>query len=147
MRTRARYLLASVVASAGLAGQAHAASCRSWGCVERQISSLQSQLKQAQNEAKQARSQVNALKGCLQELPVTRYPQAGSGGYVYYSGGGSEYTNALDITNTGTTVDEWVLADQCNNQPLPAHDSSAPDSSVFEPIAPEAPQMFSRSPK
>jgi hypothetical protein len=53
---------------------------------------------------------------CFGEYPVTDYGDSdGTFGYVYNDGTTPVFnTTALDVTNSGDTVDAWTLFDQCN---------------------------------
>jgi len=137
MRVKKMLALGVIVAACLTVGlsNAQAANCHSWSCVNRELNSLHSQLAKA-------RRTINNLTGCLAELPVSQYPQSGqSGGYVYNNGIGSIYTTALDITGTGNAVDEWVLVDKCNLQPLPERDAAGHAFGGFRALAPAAPWL------
>jgi hypothetical protein len=87
--------LAAVAALAlGASAPASAQGCRTVKCFNKQIASLQSQV-----------VELSGALSCLQPVPVTRY-----GGYDYNGYAGA--STALDITDSGDSVNVWVVGIQ-----------------------------------
>lgn len=124
----------SILSLTVLTRSAGAINCHSWGCINRTLNGLHSQLKRDQRY-------IYSLSNCLRELPVSELgSNVGTYGYVYNDGTGSTYRTALDGVGGTTIVDYWVMYDSCNTQVLAsvrrAHSAAG---GVFGPIAPEAP--------
>jgi hypothetical protein len=122
------FVVLLVVALAGSAASAQA-SCHSWSCVNRQLNALHGALAKA--DARIARDDAtitknarvyNGLVACLTEVPMTTYGDTGGTfGYTFDPGAGAPVfdSTALDVTNTGTSVDGWSLFDKCNTSTTP----------------------------
>jgi hypothetical protein len=129
-------LFAAVAAlAAASAAPASAQGCRTVKCFNNRITVLQSEV-----------TQLTGALNCLQPVAVSRYP-----GYDY--NGYAAATTALDFTESGDEVSEWVLSIQPGNCGAPRTRSAtqaafpaaaARDAAPFRPfqavtgIAPEA---------
>ena len=140
--------LVVVTAAIGLvsAGSAQA-NCTNMSCVNRELNSLTKALKKANATIKADDKVLKTVVGCLGEVPLTQYGDpTNKFGYDYNSTAGGPITQrtAIDATTSGTTVDVWMLFDQCNTSKKPS--SSASTGHVAQatriplaPIASEAP--------
>jgi hypothetical protein len=118
-----RVALIATLVAAGLGGAGTAqASCRTVGCLGRQVKSLKTQLTKVEKA-------LTVLTTCLGEVPVTRFgdPTNHTFGYAYSpgTGGSPYYTTALDGTATGQNVSAWILFDRCNSKTTAAADLSS----------------------
>jgi hypothetical protein len=130
----------SILSLMVLTGSAGAINCHSWGCVNRMLNGLRSQINGLHSQLNGDEQYINTLSSCLMELPVSEFGSpVGTYGYVYNNGTGSMYTTALDVPAGSTTVNNWVMYDSCNTQVLASvRRAHSMGDGVFGPIAPEA---------
>jgi len=107
-------LIAAVGALAAVSAAPANASqgCRTVKCFNNRITVLQSEL-----------SQVASALNCLQPVAVSRYP-----GYDY--NGYAAATTALDFTESGDQVSEWVLSIQPGTCGAPHSKAAVPSAST-----------------
>ena len=120
-------LLAAIAALAMVAAApASAGGCRTVKCFNNKIAGLQSQV-----------AELATALNCVQPVAVSRYP-----GYDY--NGYAAATTAIDFTESGDQVSEWVLAIQPGTCGAPstrtaAQSASASSATATRDAAPFAP--------
>ena len=118
--------LALGISIVGLAIPASAGAkinCHNWSCVNNNLNRMQATINRDDKF-------LSAFTACFTEMPVTSYS-----GYNYTNQNATQTTTtALDITETGSSPEAWVMIDKCNKSKA-ARDHRSADS-VFGPIAP-----------